>query len=429
MKFPTSSLAPLLKLSLAMAVVVGGLYYSRQFTQRYVSEGLSRRAVVDHSLPVAPAVAAIGEFESAGIEALVRAAAVTDESLAKIARRELDAKIAIWRREAFAATAAIDVTERWNRLLLSLQNHSAEFTIDGRRWATQIALAGLEMDEVLPPAQSLPIAEASGKLLDELGRGTPPLATNNPPVQLAVEPIAIAQTPVPIVRVNPAQIPQIEGTRPTEVTPPTEGGSALTNNNWKPKWQTPATEQPQPLGPQPLVPAPIAPPSETPAAPVATKPFSELTDRELLASLLEHADELLAEQEAARSARGPASKGSPTVAPPRSPELSELRAALAERGYRTAPLDAVQMLLSPDVQVRRRLVDSLLTQNSSGSPRLLMLLAQDAAPEVRLAALSALSSSDDLEVVRAAWNLAMRDADPSVANLARQLTERVGSRR
>jgi hypothetical protein len=408
-----------------MAVVAGGLYYARQFTEAYVSEGLSRRAVVDQSLPVAPTVAAISEFESAGIEALVRAAAVTDESLAKVARREIDAKVAIWRREAFEAKTSTEVAERWKRLLSSLDQHAAEFTIDGRRWATQIALAGLGMDEVLLPAQSLPIAEASGKLLDELGRGTPPLATTSKPVEIVVEPLTVKQIPTPIVsaapvRISPSHIPQ-----PTTVAAPTEVSSAPTADNWRPTWRTPLANVP-PQSPQLPEPAPIATPTEPP---VALKSFTAMNDRELLASLIEHADELLAEQEAARSARGPASRGTPTVTPPRSPELSELRTALAERGYRTVPIDEVRMLLSSDAQVRRRLVDALLTQNSSDSPRLLMLLAQDTSPEVRLAALSALSSSDNLEVVRAAWNLAMRDADPSVANLARQLTQRVGARR
>ncbi len=385
MKFPTRSLVPLLKLSLAMAVVGGGLYYGRQFTQRYVSEGLSRRAVIEQTLPVAPAVAAISEFELAGIEALVRAAAVTDEALAKVARRELDAKVAAWRREAFEAKTSTEVAERWRRLLSSLHQHSAEFTIEGRRWATQIALAGLEMDDVLLPAESLPLAEASGKLLDALGRGTPPLATNNKPAPIAlepvvVEPLPVTQTPEPIASVTTAQ------DSPMEAAPPTEVASTPANTNWKPTWQTPATEQPQPHEAQPLEPAPITTPAEVP---VATKAFSEMNDRELLASLIEHADELLAEQVAARSARGPTSRGTPTVATPRSPQLNELRTALAERGYRTVPLTEVRMLLSSDTQVRRRLVDALLTQNSSDSPRLLMLLAQDAAPEVRLAALSA----------------------------------------
>ena len=71
-----------------------------------------------------------------------------------------------------------------------------------------------------------------------------------------------------------------------------------------------------------------------------------------------------------------------------------------------------------------RLVDRALAQPGSGSEAWLLLLAGDADPDVRLFAVTFMATSNNAALVEKAWQLAIRDHDPRVADLAARLRER-----
>jgi hypothetical protein len=71
-----------------------------------------------------------------------------------------------------------------------------------------------------------------------------------------------------------------------------------------------------------------------------------------------------------------------------------------------------------------RLVDNVLAQPGGGSEAWLLLLAADSDPDVRLFAITFMATSNNTALVEKAWQAAIRDHDPRVADLAIRLRER-----
>src|SRR5262249_3648720 len=97
---------------------------------------------------------------------------------------------------------------------------------------------------------------------------------------------------------------------------------------------------------------------------------------------------------------------------------------LARRGFGRLSKPMVRQFFSDNPQDRMRLVDRSLAQPGSGSEAWLLLLAGDADPDVRLFAVTFMATSNNAALVEKAWQLAIRDHDPRVADLAARLRER-----
>jgi hypothetical protein len=97
---------------------------------------------------------------------------------------------------------------------------------------------------------------------------------------------------------------------------------------------------------------------------------------------------------------------------------------LARRGFGRLSKPLVQRFFSENPQDRMRLVDNALAQPGSGSEAWLLLLAGDADPDVRLFAVTFMATSNNAALMEKAWQLAIRDHDPRVADLATRLRER-----
>ncbi len=102
---------------------------------------------------------------------------------------------------------------------------------------------------------------------------------------------------------------------------------------------------------------------------------------------------------------------------------------LARRGFGTVTKDVVDQFLSTDVAQRLRFAEVVLNDASLGARPWLLLLAEDDQADVRLLAITILATSGDAALLEKAWQLAIRDRDPRIADLAPRLRERQGTAR
>jgi hypothetical protein len=96
---------------------------------------------------------------------------------------------------------------------------------------------------------------------------------------------------------------------------------------------------------------------------------------------------------------------------------------LNKHGFGRLPAPLVQKLFS-NSQDRLRLVDDILKEPGVHPRPWLVLLADDADAEVRLAAVTIMATSNDAALVELAWQRVIHDRDPRVAALASRLRER-----
>jgi hypothetical protein len=99
----------------------------------------------------------------------------------------------------------------------------------------------------------------------------------------------------------------------------------------------------------------------------------------------------------------------------------ELEEELADRGFRRLPPRVVKQYLSSSISERTRVVDSVLTEPGVDARPWLLLLADDDNPDIRLLAVTVMATSDDQSLVEAAWQVALNDQDPRIADLAGRL--------
>jgi hypothetical protein len=97
---------------------------------------------------------------------------------------------------------------------------------------------------------------------------------------------------------------------------------------------------------------------------------------------------------------------------------------LARRGFGKLSTHLVQQFFSDDPQERMRLVDKVVAQIGGGSEAWLVLLSGDSDADVRLFAVTFMATSNNAALVEKAWQAAIRDQDPRVADLAGRLRER-----
>jgi hypothetical protein len=97
---------------------------------------------------------------------------------------------------------------------------------------------------------------------------------------------------------------------------------------------------------------------------------------------------------------------------------------LARRGFGTLTKPLVQQYFSDNPRERMQLVDRVLALPGAGSSAWLLLLAEDADAEVRLLAVTFIATSNDAQLVEKAWQVAIRDHDPRIADLAGRLRDR-----
>jgi hypothetical protein len=105
-------------------------------------------------------------------------------------------------------------------------------------------------------------------------------------------------------------------------------------------------------------------------------------------------------------------------------EASALKEELAVRGFSSLPRELAQRLASHDARERLQLVDDVLATPDVSARPWLTMLADDSDADVRLAAVSIMATSSDPDLIEKAWQTAIRDRDPRIADLAGKLRDR-----
>ncbi|HVT26605.1 MAG TPA: hypothetical protein VHE81_01170 [Lacipirellulaceae bacterium] len=97
---------------------------------------------------------------------------------------------------------------------------------------------------------------------------------------------------------------------------------------------------------------------------------------------------------------------------------------LAERGFGRLTKRIVRKFFSEDPRQRMRVVDDALAEPGAGSEPWLLLLAEDSDADVRLFAVTLMATSNNAALMEKAWQIAIRDHDPRIADLAGRLRDR-----
>jgi hypothetical protein len=359
-------------------------------------------------------IAALGD---PSIEALVIAAASEEAEFAFVARRIIEERLATWRIQA-GEEASFDLAEPTRLLAHSLATHLESFGAMGQQWATKLSLELVELAEVLPAADAVPLLADCSEILASVPAVGPRMRTvsNNSSVQ---EEATLLLPEMNIPHLPSEQTISQRATRvtdfdsanrlPSDTLQQSEQSSTPIprESNWVPEW-TPK-EPAEPEGPQldAAMPeaTPLAPPSMADETPLAVPTPDEMAKR--IASLKQNTiRELVGQLESADFYTAGA-----------------IRAVLAERGMAADELPLAQQMLSKDPEVRLQLVEDLELLPARTARRWLKELLSDEAAEVRLQALTALATTNDPELVPIARELAVRDTDPKVADLATRIMQ------
>lgn len=413
-KFRQRLRLPLLGVALTASLVL--LVWDR-LDARLAAEA-ARQSAEGQSLAVA---AVRADWAASVIPTALTADGAVGEDARRVAMARIDLTIARVRRDDTApfeqlATATLDAIHGLDRVATDAGAEWAEWLVprlieaaEGLKIDRRIALLA-KADQTLArlavrPRRREVLVEAEE--LDLPPR--PPKPETQPP-----EPpeVIVKLLPPPPMKPEPSR--QFASTAPPSQAKPREPA------DWSPRWE--------PVQPAPIRPAAplVSPPTPVAAAPVLSQRESDLR---LLAEFVKLAAIVPpAEEPGATSSRGPASLPRRKPSDPFGRErarLSEVRTDLTKRGYRSITSDQVAALLSDDPERRRDLAERLLTIRSGEAARLLLLLAEDPAGEVREAAISVLGSSSSRRLVETAVELATNDRDPRVGRLAEPLRQRL----
>jgi hypothetical protein len=105
----------------------------------------------------------------------------------------------------------------------------------------------------------------------------------------------------------------------------------------------------------------------------------------------------------------------------RETRLTGVAQLLAARGYRNVHFNRAAAAMSSKPADRLELVEGLLTSSGRDATNWLLLMARDESPQVRRSAILALVTSRDRNILELTRELALRDLDPQVAELAPQI--------
>jgi hypothetical protein len=105
-------------------------------------------------------------------------------------------------------------------------------------------------------------------------------------------------------------------------------------------------------------------------------------------------------------------------------DVQSIERELSRRGFGKITPELVQRFFSDQAQDRMRLVSDALAMPGGGAAAWLMLLADDRDAEVRLFAVTLMSTSNDASLVDKAWQVSLHDHDPRIADLAGRLRVR-----
>ncbi|HEY3392402.1 MAG TPA: hypothetical protein VGK58_06835, partial [Lacipirellulaceae bacterium] len=390
------------------------------------------------------------------IDVLVSAAASPDQEIAKEAQLLLNGLVRRWSRQIDDGRRLSTVTRQLSELAQSLAKHQATFSAADHPWLaattrrilrvanrtpiTDSPLVAMHCDSVL--ASIADGENAINAIADRsLPRADPPLvtaaaapATNSGESSRTVaEPTLAAHVDARLARANANSLRELAATTPNDRSaastpmPPTEfstarnptptsptagpgNGSTGTGpfgafqSPWRGEWAHPVFR---------ILPAmPINGPATKTEQGTPPEQSVPVTDEEFFAGAMG----ALADEDSRRLlARWLVASGG---------DVFPLEEELTRRGFGRLSARLVRQLFSDDAAERLRLVDDVLTEPGVDARPWLILLADDAAADVRLLAVTIMATSDDPVLIEKAWQVAINDHDPRIAGLAGRLRDR-----
>ncbi|WP_145249247.1 HEAT repeat domain-containing protein [Aeoliella mucimassa] len=339
-------------------------------------------------------------FGESAYPTLIEAANSERSAVALAARDELDNLVEQWQQEAFLHPTSFDLDDNALPLAKSLEQKLPAMTASGRRWSRIKLIELLDMAQKQAFGQRWELIRVCDRALSSLPPEEP-RANFEPDVEYRLTldaPVEIEEIFVEQPRsIDLLPVPQEVSLNDPPPVPPTEAESP----------QVVKINEPAPL--------------QLEEIPYPTSE-DELTDWDSTVELqpiprtpIEAAEEaLVAQTDSDRTLFELLAKGDDA-------QQQSAARALSQRGYGSAsPLDA-RMMISPSTTDRVALVSRVMTAPRLEPTKWLWRLAHDPAGEVRAAALSGIRTSGNAEMIEAAYELALRDADPRVATEAHQL--------
>lgn len=419
----------------AAVLIAAATLASRYYLTRELSDRATDAEQADPAM-----LSGLAQLDRAGLAELAAAAASTDHEVAMSARREIQRLVARWHRLGRGDTE-FDAQRRLLQMVDELLSFVDRFGPAGRVWLAKVAdqmLSGTEGNDVrlaqqcdqllslarLPTNTSDPkqLAESSTIFRAQQQRSTLHTnpSTDSPPLtwqpSRPIENITSPQPPAKrlqqqagpgeakfVVNEPTNSVPQALPAIPAAI-PMSDAASPNTTH--------------QVLPSEPSAPGDLAWQTPTAAGPATSHRVGESTSPSIIslpittALLVSVPDRMLIEASVGTETKGFV------------PMKALMHQILVSRGFASTTTEQLLQVIAPDMQARLRLIDNLLERREGDTVRMLLLLASDAAPPVRVAAISALGSSQDRRLVETAWQLAIRDRDPRVAKIANELRSR-----
>jgi hypothetical protein len=388
------------------------------------------------------------------IDVLVSAAASPDQEIAKEAQLLVSGLLRRWSRQIDSARRVPAVTRQLAELAQSLANHQSTFSAADHAWLAATTRRILRLSNRLPVDDSPFVAMHCDAVLAAIaanesaamalaGRGL--RSAREPMVAAATRPAANRDGESSRTVLEPQLAAHVDARSPlananplreSTVSPPPDRATAATTTERSAfsVGAQPATSEAPGAQPDHRTPVEVYQPPWRgewahpvfrllPAMPINGQSSEAnqgttheqspiITDKEFFAS----APATLADEDARELlARWLVASGG---------EVFPLEEELTRRGFGRLSARLVRQLFSEDPAERLRLVDDVLTEPGVDARPWLILLADDAAADVRLLAVTIMATSADPVLIEKAWQVAINDRDPRIAGLAGRLRDR-----
>lgn len=353
------------------------------------------------------ALVTLTHLPSPPLETLASAAVSPTRVVACQAQESITDLLRIWRAQLAAQHRPHRIAAHLDRLVAALDAQRDSFPASDYLWLTRTTERILRLANAAPPQEALGLALHCDSLLTTAGsrrfganRHILTLASSaldSAPPSIFTAPSRLAlQSIVPDEPMNAP--PTVEPQSPPPAPSADQPGAEL-------KGQRRAADRSEPPSPRPLgrqhhadlqSAAPIAVAAPSPAVEDRLDPWNAIDSHALLLRWLE-------------------SVGT---------QKDQIERELERRGFGRLRADVVRLALSNDTEARVQLVEDLPTLPAVGAKAWLLLLADDAAADVRLAAVTVMITSNDTELLEKAWQVALHDRDPRIAALVERMRDR-----
>jgi hypothetical protein len=348
--------------------------------------------------------------------ALVVATASRDGAVALAAQLAIGDSLRAFDERIRRNDRTSDISKALVELVTALGRFHGALAVNDQPWIATTVQETLRLANRLPQRFAPALAAKCDALLESASVVDLAAAPFSRVVPLRSErPTSISSISAPATNLSPLTANE---TNRGAITPFSPGSNH--SENWRPEWAASPTPQLTPLpvdsGSLRVLPAPAAarsaPMSGTSSAAeeafrteIALTPKSTTPDTRPLAE--QQTRQLLDQWRTAAGA-----------------DRQAIEQELTRRGFRSLSPESIEELFSDRPQDRAQLVTDVLRDPNANPRPWLLLLAEDPAADVRLFALTVMATSNDRELLERALELALRDRDPRIADLAARLHSR-----